>query len=49
MCLVSSGESEATLLLCQTGRHPSPIPGHLEHQQLIILSTMIPVYYTSST
>lgn len=39
MCLVSSGESKAILLLSETGPHLPLIPGHLNHQQHTILST----------
>lgn len=45
MCLVFSGESKAILLLFQTGPHLPPIPGHLNHQQHTILSTVSCVWY----
>lgn len=39
-CLVS----KSTPQLFQTGLQPPLKPGHIKHQQLLILNTMIPVY-----
>lgn len=45
MCLVSSGESKAILLLFETGPHLPLKPGLLNHQQHTILSTVSCVLY----